>query len=89
MCKLDTEKFLIVYRKSSSPSGTALATATDVQGAIKLGEINSIPDSTFKASDEVLIPNVGGFGIKRLLPVSLGGFLTMLRLIKDNEGKVR
>ena len=47
-------------------------TATDVQGAIKLGEINSIPDSTFKASDEVLIPNIGGFGIKRLIPVSLG-----------------
>ena len=72
MCKLDNEKFLIAYRKTISPGGTSLDTATDVQGAIKLGEINSIPDSTFKASDEVLIPNIGGFGIKRLIPVSLG-----------------
>ena len=67
MIAITDASFIMVYRKTGN------TTATNVQGAVRLGVVTSVNDNTLIAADEVPIGLVGGYGFKRGIPIFLGG----------------
>ena len=65
MATITDLSFLMVYRKAGG------LTATNIQGAIRLGEITSVEDNTLVAAAEVLIPLVETYGFRRGIPIRL------------------
>jgi microcystin-dependent protein len=60
--------FIMCYRKAASSNSDPLK----VQGAIRLGEIESIDGSSLKVAEEVDIALQDGYGFKRGIPIRLG-----------------
>jgi hypothetical protein len=68
MVGITDASFIMCYRKAASSNSDKLK----VQGAVRLGEIESIDGSSLKVAEEVGIALQDGYGFKRGIPIRLG-----------------